>query len=429
MVSNSSEQHLASCLTIENAIDVLASLENTDAEGFIKWKAYKHQVLFEGDDHFYKIYEESATGAGPFYSLLRKTLADVYSELGIEWNVISFERDGKIYDVEQRQKLKVATTDDGSFSDVFLSFSGILDEVEKRLEFDVILEQLKEKQEFRHLTAIKLLRECVNKFEDYAILEGQAILLDDAEFFIALATDGEEGVSFNKQFATEISVSYGNFLFSNTMQLGEKISRGWHLITQEDARCDNKLAYANNKLMTPNEKSFKHNVEAVPVFEEQSRCDEPMNLIYASLLDENQTDLYATLNEIDENVCVVTSWHPCLGEVWTNNVKVLAAYYPNVQIETEIALTPEFCELCLKGNFDEEDFSGRNKTQIVYVLPNFNCPKRKTFREFLLNLARTNEKSFQEKIVNGVLLRGEDGAYSDSTASMLEDVKQIVESV
>lgn len=205
-------------LTIENALESISRIEESQSlsnpNNLVKWKNYAHQVLVESDSYFYKIYEVTSVEAGPFQSIVRHALARVYQDIGIDWKVISFERDGKILDFEQREKLKEATPDDGDFSRVFLSFSHILDKVEKILEFDSILSQLKSNPAYSSVDHIKLLRNCVNKHQDYALFGDQFVLLDDADFYITLSDDKGDVVRIDANVNASVKTSYGDFIFT-----------------------------------------------------------------------------------------------------------------------------------------------------------------------------------------------------------------------
>ena len=238
-------------LNIDNALDVIGNYENNQElsqENPVKWKSYFNQVVVETEKFFYKIYEGDEADFGPFNSLIREKLANVYSEMGIDWRVVTFIRDGNRYDFEQREKLKVATPADGSFAEILLSFSQVYDKVEESLEFNSILNQLKEFERFRDVCQLKLTRQCVNKYEDYAIFNGQAVLLDDAEFYIAMVDKCGSPVVIDEALSIPIETSYGKFLFTNcnkgefiddeqTFNLPSHYSatHGWFLFKEQEA--------------------------------------------------------------------------------------------------------------------------------------------------------------------------------------------------
>ncbi len=204
-------------LTIDTALDVIAELEDNSglSKGMlVKRKDYNNQVLFESENYFYKIYESPIEGAGSFVTEIRKAIAFEYEKLGINWELFTFVRGNQRYDFERREKLRVANEDDGQFGELFLSFSNILDKVECSLEFPHILSQLHENELFRDVADLKLLRCCVNKFDDYAYFNNQVVLLDDADFYIALVDlEGSPVRITNPRASLKIDLSYGNFVF------------------------------------------------------------------------------------------------------------------------------------------------------------------------------------------------------------------------
>ena len=281
-MANSEVEILKKNLTIEGAIDSIRKFEDNQSlatsENMVKWKNYHHQVVVESDSHFYKVYEELNFYIGPFCSLIRNALAGVYSSLGINWKIITFEQNGSLYDFEQREKLKVAEIQDGEFEDVLLSCSYLLDEVERILEFDNILEQLKQTQAFKSVNALKLVRNCVNKYADYAMWEGQAVLLDDADFYIALVDRNGEIVDVPPQVEVPVKTSYGNFLFTsctsasfengefkNNVPANNEVVHGWYLF-KERPEAANAIVKAGNdvverQFVDEKRATLTHNIE------------------------------------------------------------------------------------------------------------------------------------------------------------------------
>lgn len=238
-------------LTIDNAIDLICQLEDNqnlvNKEALVKWKSYSNQIVVESDNYFYKVYEEGSSGIGPFFSEIRKCLTQAYSEIGMKWDLVTFERSGRIYDIEQRQKLRVASADeDGPFENVYLSASQFLDRAEVLLEFETILGQIKENSAFRDVASLKLVRNCVNKYDDYGFYKGKFVILDDADFFVALVgTDGKP-VIVDPTSTVDIKTSYGEFEFSSYIDFqrseadGKRrlppqnaITHGWYLLKKQ----------------------------------------------------------------------------------------------------------------------------------------------------------------------------------------------------
>lgn len=206
-------------LTIGDAIETVKEVESQQSLAInelpVRIKSYKTQAVIETETYFYKIYEAKTTAEGPFYSWVRNCLADAYQALGIDWNIVTIERDGSLFDFEQRQKLRVATEDDGSFAEILLSFSHVYDKVEEMMNFHEILRQLRVQPEFRNVQQLKLSRACVNAFEDYAVFEGQSILLDDAEFYIALVDEEGELIEIDPTLEVQVSTKIGLCVFKN----------------------------------------------------------------------------------------------------------------------------------------------------------------------------------------------------------------------
>lgn len=207
-------------VSISNAFSAITKLEDNHrslnrTSELVKWKSYRHQVVIESDNYFYKIYEADLHDEGNFNSIIRKHLAIIYESLGIHWKVISFERDGKLFDFEQRDKLRVSCKEDGSFEKILLSFSYLLDKLEDSLEFDSIAKQLRKYEVFSQVDTIKLTRCCVNKYADYGIYNKQAILLDDADFYIALVDKNGKQVIVSPEHEAIVTTSYGEFTFMN----------------------------------------------------------------------------------------------------------------------------------------------------------------------------------------------------------------------
>ena len=220
MVSNHTSW-LKKNLTIDEALECIKQFEETkqciSTNSFVKWKSFAHQVVVESSDYFYKVYEEPVNSLGPFNSLVRNLLASVYKQLGINWSIVSFRRGSSIFDFEQRQKLALASKKDITFSRLLLSFSKVLDSVEKLLELDDVLVQVKSSTLFSQVYKLKLARCCVNKFEDYALFNGQAVLLDDSDWYIVPVNAKGEVIAIDEPVSFSVNTSHGNFLFLNSL--------------------------------------------------------------------------------------------------------------------------------------------------------------------------------------------------------------------
>lgn len=166
-------------------IDIIKSIDdNTSPDLWVKWKNYSYQVVIETPKYFYKIYQEDPI-SGEFIVKIRNELAKIYAEqYNLHWKIITININGYIYQLEQREKLQVCSSDILSFDDLFLNWYKTLELLEKALFLDKITEQLKIK--IPDLDRLKLIRDCSNKFPDYAIKDGHVILLDDADWFLCL---------------------------------------------------------------------------------------------------------------------------------------------------------------------------------------------------------------------------------------------------
>lgn len=179
-------------VTFNQFVDIIKELDNgSSPDLWFKWKNYAHQVVIETPNYYFKIYQDLFS-TGEFFAQVREAIGKVYREqYGLLWNTRHIMKDGFIYTIEQREKLQVCNPDIISYEDMFLGWAKTLKLVEKELAFPEIGEQLKDKID--RLETIKLVRLCVNKYIDYAITKnGEIVLLDDADWFIALVDkDGD----------------------------------------------------------------------------------------------------------------------------------------------------------------------------------------------------------------------------------------------
>ena len=162
----------------------LISTEMNEDSDLVKWKTHENHIVLQSADFFYKVYQKDV-GAGAFVSIIREKLAEIYRDhYGLVWNVRTVERDGILYQIEQRQKLKVVSDKDMTFGELLANWATTLTLLEKSLRFDKIRFQLTSQD--NGFYNLKLVRDCVNKYDDYGITEnGQVILLDDCDWFIA----------------------------------------------------------------------------------------------------------------------------------------------------------------------------------------------------------------------------------------------------
>lgn len=213
-----------SSYTFNQFIDLIRKLDNdTSPDIWTKWKNYANQVVIETPHYFYKIYQ-SDVGVGSFYALIREKLAEIYrDEFHIHWDVKTIYKDDYIYQFEQREKLQVCDESVISFDDLMINWSKTLQLLEDKLILPKIAAQLKDK--IPQLDSLKLVRDCVNKFEDYAITkDGNIVLLDDSDWFIGIIDEDNDWIS--SQFnAYPILTKEGERLFAPQKYL-EKLKYG-----------------------------------------------------------------------------------------------------------------------------------------------------------------------------------------------------------
>lgn len=153
-------------------------LETLNGEN-VKWKhtANVNQLVLRTDDYYYKIYEFSEIDK--FNSIIRHAFAEVYQSYGIDWEIVTVKTEKGFLDIERREKLEICKE---WSDDILLNYADTLNIVEKKLCFEDITKQIKEK--YKYVSKLKLLRRCANKPIDYAVYKNKVILLDDADWII-----------------------------------------------------------------------------------------------------------------------------------------------------------------------------------------------------------------------------------------------------
>ena len=475
-----SQNFLRDNLTIENATDAITLFEGADnrsmTNAYVKLRSYTNQVVVSSRDYVYKIYEADKSKQA-FDHLVREALACVYSDLGLVWNLFSFEKDGKIYDFEQRQVLRVCSPqDDGPFENILLSISGIYEKVKEILHFDELLRELQANSEFSEVKKLGLTRASINKYNDYAMFESQAILLDDAEFCIVPLNSDSEIVKIDAGRDIQVNTELGNFLFIKLggfckegdlrLSFSNKIYTvfgGWKLdlIQNQSSGIERGKGEFNSRLLTKSDAELAAGVQMTEDLEdddirfektEDTNTERHSKEVFSCLTKASEIEVYSTLsnNNYDSvELCLSTQLNPD-GKIlsgrslttWVSHMKTLRTYYPQVKKKTSIFLAQEFCQLYLNEGFNLQDFKDRFGTEIVFQPPISDDvkPSRKTFRKFLLKLTRT-DSSFLScfnaggtvlDVIDGACENGHDAvyqAYSDSDCCMLCDLEQIAESV
>lgn len=178
--------------TLNRLMNAVHKIENVNNGNLTKWKTYDSQVVIRSPNYYYKIYQANLTSNSLFIKV-REKLAEIYREnYGVYWEIKTFEdkETHTYFQIEQREPLEVCTPDKISFEELFVNWSETLEKLEEKLHLKELTYQLQE--EIEELKEVKLVRDCVNKFQDYAFKNGHVILLDDADWFIALIDENNQ---------------------------------------------------------------------------------------------------------------------------------------------------------------------------------------------------------------------------------------------
>ena len=166
-----------------NAIKLVDA--NQSLQGALEWKNYDNQVVIKTNKYYYKVYTIDQK-SDKFFEKVREKLAEIYRNLfGIHWIVKTIECNDIYYQVEQREVLNVCNPTMISFEELLLNWSKTLDILEEKLKFNIITKEIQ--QIYPDVHKLKIIRDCVNKFPDYAMTNnGDIVLLDDSDWFIAM---------------------------------------------------------------------------------------------------------------------------------------------------------------------------------------------------------------------------------------------------
>lgn len=222
-----------------NAIRILDA--NNCLDGAIKWKNYDHQVVIKTNEYYYKVYTIDLKG-DKFFEKIREKLAEIYRDLyGIHWLVKTIECGGVYYQVEQREALKVCTPQMISFEDLLLKWGRTLEILEEKLRLDLIVKDIQEV--YPDVYKLKVIRDCVNKFSDYALTDdGEVILLDDSDWFIAMIDKDGNWLS-KKTIMIDVLSIIGDSFFAPSILfdddspmecMTEKIISQWNIFSKKD---------------------------------------------------------------------------------------------------------------------------------------------------------------------------------------------------
>lgn len=194
--------------TFDTFLNQVRQLDGSNFDSWVKWKDYENQIVVRTDNYFYKMYVTDKD-SGIFQAIIREKLGEIYKGYGIIWNLFTVQSIDKVYTVEQRQKLDVCK--DINYQQLLLNWGNTLRNLEHLLGFELLLKQIQEF--YPEVKYIKLVRDCINKYDDFAIYNDKVILLDDADFFLCLLDDKLNVLSykFNSHF---VHTCGGNMLFA-----------------------------------------------------------------------------------------------------------------------------------------------------------------------------------------------------------------------
>lgn len=196
-------------------INIVKQLDdgNISTDLWTKWKNYANQIVIETPNYFFKIYNDSSFSA-EYLAHIREKLGEIYrNEYNLLWDVKTIYYDNKLYQIERREKLQVCNPNMMSIEDLFLNYNNVLKKLEKKLLLPQITKQIKNK--VKNISQIKLIRECIPKYEDYAIKNGNIILLDDADWFLSFVDEEGNVLTIpNTYFEVISSFDYDSLLCS-----------------------------------------------------------------------------------------------------------------------------------------------------------------------------------------------------------------------
>lgn len=229
-----------------------------------KIKNYEYQVVIETDDYFYKVYEDKED-IGTYRLEIRQKLAKIYQSYGIHWLIYSFKKDGFIYTVEQRQKLEVCDHDI-ECKKLLLGWKKTLDLLEKELRFESIRNEIVDNcEQFSNVNKVKLIRDCINKPEDYAYgPNNEIILLDDADWFITLVDEFGNRIN-SRSFQLDVTTTAGTLTLALSVKeltdrfIYQDLSSADYFLfkyTSKEKNFMHKLVNYHDKMLEDNTKLF-----------------------------------------------------------------------------------------------------------------------------------------------------------------------------
>lgn len=243
-------------LDIIKKIDPLTSLDS-----WVKWKDDSHQLVVGTKDYYYKLYQTDIQ-SGSFFVKIREELANIYQDLyNIHWVVKTVYQQNQIFQIEQREKLKVCDKNI-PFEKILLGWNKTLELLEERLLLDKILKQLPLNIQ-QKVSKIKLIRDCMNKYDDYAITNNnEIILLDDADWFLAFVDKNGNWISSKSNIFSVISSIGETFLAPfdlyerNLLNLANEEVNRWNIFIS-----DINLEKTQKQLISMREEFISNNIK------------------------------------------------------------------------------------------------------------------------------------------------------------------------
>lgn len=199
-------------LTLQSCQEYIKNIDNSNIIS-TKWKCSQNQAVFQTQNYFYKIYKNSYME--DFFIYIRQQLGKIYRQkYNIQWQIVLIKTPDSIFQIQKREKLKIASKDIISMQQLIKNWGNILKQLQKRLKLDLICKQLRQYQNFKDISQLLLIRDCANNYNDYAILQnGQIILLDDTSFFIAMINEKGQWLYKHNQMI-QCLTKYGNRVFT-----------------------------------------------------------------------------------------------------------------------------------------------------------------------------------------------------------------------
>lgn len=178
-------------------------------------KESKTCLVLEDSDFFYKIKPKSVSQKSAFEEIVTQAFVQVYQDLGLDWELYTIEDELGNFLVERRQKLEVFKEGDCSFDELISKSSDVKRLVENKLEFPRLMAQLRLAGKFEHIQKLTLIREAEDDFSDFALFGDNVILLGNSNYFIAPIDARGVWDSNCNAFALRVSLSYGDFFFTD----------------------------------------------------------------------------------------------------------------------------------------------------------------------------------------------------------------------